>query len=495
MLTSSRNIDKKARRSYTTNRPFNVASSGIAALIEAAEESDTLSNQGNEAPGNTTPHGTSTADQVISRFIGDLSPEALLLAHVQSAAAKDNFDRDHLGIWMRDQRCRGFSDYSKAIAVSARNHAQQMRHLKLPSEAACDMLVHIYFSRINPLLGLVDERSFREARQRNRHSVVLLLAMVLVASRETSARPYLQLSDNDGQTSSPLPPRAFAQRIYSQLDWLLKAGLEKDKVTLIQAHGLMSLHWEGPCGNEDASLNLFTAVHHLQVLGIHLPRADETDRSGRARMLFWAIWVLDRLNAAFNGRPTLIHERDMADKPMFACRDKAERSTHGAFEIFVKITALLDKTIAMYRPNDSPPTGWEADFPGFEQLVEENAEMLSSSSAGMYDTRISNDVPLTSGSCARGLLSCHFDPQLPLSRDLAGSNLVTGSKSFFDIATAAPDARADVFRSPCVADRSMGRHSGHDGRVPTVSRIWTLLDEEPLQEGLGELLRHSRDDE
>jgi hypothetical protein len=328
-------------------------------------------------------------DQVISRFIGDLSPEALLLAHVQSAAKKDSFDRDHLGIWMRDQRCRGFNDYSNAITVSACNHAQQVKNFRLPRDTACDMLTNIYFARLNPLLGFVDEKSFRKSRRMGRHSVVLLLAMVLVASRETSARPYLLLSDT-GETSSPIPPRAFAQRIYSQLDWLLKAGLEEDKETLIQVHALMSLHSEGPRGNEDASLNLFTAVHHLQVLGIHLPRADETDRSGRARVLFWSTWMLDRLNAAFNGRPTLIHERDMADKPMFCCKDSMERSTYGAFHVLIQLTSLLDKTIGMYRPNNNPPSGWEDDFPGFEQLVEGYADVLSAPCAGMYMVTLSD---------------------------------------------------------------------------------------------------------
>jgi hypothetical protein len=329
--------------------------------------------------------GNPSNDQVISRFIGDLSPEALLLGHVQyEPAMYDSFDMDHLGIWMRDQRRHGFNDWSRAIAVLARNHAQQKTNFKLPSETAYDMLIQIYFAKLNPLIGLVDEPSFREAKRLGKHSVVLLLAMVLVASREASARPYLLLSDNNGETSSLVPPRAFAQRIYSQLDWLLKAGLEEDKETLIQVHGLMSLHSEGPRGNEDASLNLFTAVHYLQVLGIHLPRADETDRSGRARMLFWATWMLDKLNAAFNGRPTLIHERDMADKPMFTCKNTAECATYGGFHILIKLTCLLDKTIAMYRPNNNPPSGWEDDFPGFEQLINEHMDVLSTPCAGMW---------------------------------------------------------------------------------------------------------------
>jgi hypothetical protein len=84
--------------------------------------------------------GNPSNDQVISRFIGDLSPEALLLAHVQyEPAMYDSFDMDHLGIWMRDQRRHGFNDWSRAIAVLARNHAQQKTNLKLPSETAYDI--------------------------------------------------------------------------------------------------------------------------------------------------------------------------------------------------------------------------------------------------------------------------------------------------------------------------------------------------------------------
>jgi len=55
------------------------------------------------------------------------------------------------------------------------------------------------------------------------------------------------------------------------------------------------------------------------------------------------------MNAAFNGRPVLMHERDLR-KDLTCCFEEQEP----CFRVFLKVIELLDKVIDLYRPL---PTG------------------------------------------------------------------------------------------------------------------------------------------
>ena len=255
-----------------------------------------------------------------------------------------------------------------------KRYLRVIHDFEIPDDRVCEALSDIYFATIHHFIPLVDERAFRQARRSNNLSIALMLAVILAASRDHRAKPFLRFASKN----QLLQPREFAQRVYTHLTSLLKADAEKDKITLIQVHALMSLHCEGPTGNETASLNLVTAIHYLQVLGMHLPRADEADKSGAFSRIFWCIWSLDRLNAAFNGRPTIIHERDMAHRAAFTC-EAHETHQWVAFLIWLKLTDLLEKTIAFYRPGADPTsTGWETGFPSFEELISEDAQRIPS---------------------------------------------------------------------------------------------------------------------
>lgn len=245
-----------------------------------------------------------------------------------------------------------------------------LRDSNLPDREACDVLIDIYFSTIHQFIPLIDEASFREDRASGTLAEPLLCAVLLTACRDARARPYLRLSCPSSHSSDVLQPREFAQKIYVQITSLLKAEVERDKVTLIQVHALLSLHCEGPDGNETASLNLITAIHFCQVLGMHLPRAEETDKTGRSATIFWSLWSLDRLNAGYNGRPTIIHERDMAHKAKFSCGNDEERNRFRTFLVWLRLTELLDETISYYRPSaDQHSTGWDIGFPSFEEII------------------------------------------------------------------------------------------------------------------------------
>jgi hypothetical protein len=306
-----------------------------------------------------------------SRFIGDLCPEARLYSRTRPSSPNSDRERDHLGLWCREPAPDVVAEPKMTAANSLQRYVDVIREFEIPDEIVCEALVTIYFSTIHRFIPLVDEAAFHRDRARSKLSVSLLLAVLLAACRDSRAKPHLWFPDSGLRSSRrPLQTREFAQRIYTHLTSLLKAEAETDRIILIQVHALMSLHCEGPAGNEVASFNLFTAIHYLQVLGMHLPRADETDKSGRVATIFWSIWSLDRLNAAYNGRPTIIHERDMANKAPFTSSASTERKKFAAFIIWLKLTGLLDKTISYYRPVAEPTcTGWEEGFPSFEEVI------------------------------------------------------------------------------------------------------------------------------
>jgi hypothetical protein len=72
------------------------------------------------------------------------------------------------------------------------------------------------------------------------------------------------------------------------------------------------------------------------------------------------------MNAAFNGRPVQMHERDIR-KDLDHCFKQQEP----CFRLFLEVIMLLDKVIDLYRPLASPgaPTTLNWDFPSFEEVV------------------------------------------------------------------------------------------------------------------------------
>jgi hypothetical protein len=89
---------------------------------------------------------------------------------------------------------------------------------------------------------------------------------------------------------------------------IIEMGLVKDKIVLIQALALMSQFTDNPVGDDTSPQLCGRAVHHVQTLGLHLKRRQEDERGSYNTTLLCCIYSIDRMNAAFHGRPTLMHE-------------------------------------------------------------------------------------------------------------------------------------------------------------------------------------------
>jgi hypothetical protein len=141
---------------------------------------------------------------------------------------------------------------------------------------------------------------------------------------------------------------------------------------------LLSLHEWGPTGAEDCSLNLVQAIHHAHTIGMHLMRTDQQPTTS-LKALFWCLWSLDKWNAAMNGRPIMIHDRDMTQRV-----DDVISSFPASFRLWLRIAEKLGRVILFYRPIINGVDHEELELPAFEELIEDcDAWKLSSDLLGM----------------------------------------------------------------------------------------------------------------
>lgn len=302
------------------------------------------------------------------RFVGDLNPETVFYTQADSGGRTNQENRNEVGMWVARSKDEP-QPPNQAITESAR--LRDKAHFDsdvssdqlLPPQEDQSQLVDIYFSRIHPLLPLLDESSFRKEFHERSVPTVLMKALCLVTSKDPAAKPHLRL----GGLTSPLPPAKFAHQIHVSLSNSLNTTIELDRITTIRCLALMSLHSEGSESSEVASMNLMQAIHHTHTIGIHFGREQSNNKDEPLTPLFWVLWSLDRLNAAINGRPVMMHERDIGLKI-----DDAVPSLDSPFRIWLRLSQHLDSVIELYRPAASASLDFlERDIPSFEEIVDE----------------------------------------------------------------------------------------------------------------------------
>lgn len=355
-----------------------------------------------------------------SRFIGDLQPEAVFLrergkipvgndcGHWNKPPRQESTQQDDAGARHVDLSTTGDLTPTEKEAIDAYLSAFNVN--LLPPSEHLEALLSIYFSSIHPILPIVDKTELTDGNSRDGPSVLLQQAICLIAAKHTKARPHLTFND-----SVLLPPRDFAKRLYKSITAALSVNMEMSKVLLIQVLALLSMHAEGPAGNEQASLHLAQAIHHAHTLGLQFGRARSDDKAEYATQLFWCLWSLDKLSCATNGRPLLIHDHDNnLESPV--SKPELKRTPFG---IWLQLAGALDHVITFYRPNTDPTaTGWEEGFPNFEEMLGEDGSALDAPTLSMlelfhhcvamwaYRARSINDPIPSTPSYVRQSLAC-----------------------------------------------------------------------------------------
>ena len=312
----------------------------------------------------------STGISRVERFVGDLNPEAAIREKVD--APNGAFHRDRVGLWISNHG-ENPNRSSHVTSVGANNSEAQpvasLLHRRYTSALkACDRLprstseplASIYFSRVNHILPIVDHELFAAEYMKGAASVFLERAICLVAAKDKTASPHLRLTAGGALNTA----RKFCSEVYGGLVCAMEAGLEQDRVTRIRILALMSLHSEGYEGAEAASMHLCQAIHQAQTLGLHLERPNLAPDDSLST-LFWCLWSLDKMHASIGGRPVLLADRDIGIRR----HGSAARQSKSAFDAWFALSELLSKVISFYRPTADDTTGWETEYPSFEEII------------------------------------------------------------------------------------------------------------------------------
>lgn len=314
-----------------------------------------------------------------SRFVGDLNPEATFLAATSPTTTMTSAETDSIGVWVSrkspakfnkrnptsvtDQsRCSSGNTSDLRIPRLFASHLEDACMRLLPEEPDFQSIYKIYLEDIHPIFPVIDQVAFESTPADSPDGVLLRQAICLAASTNSMAKDFLKF---DSQTTSFSSRTEFIREIVFAIRTSLNLGLVKDKLVLIQALSLMGLFTQF-ADDRDLSAELTaSAISYCHTAGLHLRSKDNTGSLASGSRLFCCVWALDRLNAAFHGRPVLMHERDF-DRDLETCFSEQEP----CFQLFLRTVLLLDRVISLYRPEKEPVVPWEQDFPLFEDLVE-----------------------------------------------------------------------------------------------------------------------------
>ncbi|KAK5676739.1 hypothetical protein LTS10_010502 [Elasticomyces elasticus] len=307
------------------------------------------------------------------KFMSDLLPASTFLV---PGAREDERGRllpnDDIGIWIDkleyDELVKRRNDAGGVAPSQAEITARPaLTRDQRPHSAVLGPLIDVYFSKIHPILPLVDEDEFRAQQAEGEVPEPLIHAMCLVAAKDTKAWIHLKVQ----ASPSTLAPREFCSRLHASIVGALRAPCQYDKVTLVRIMALASMHSEGPDGAEESSMLLSQAMHHAQTMAIHLGQSNGTgfhiSHNLAMKRLFWSLWILDRSNSVMHGRPIFMSDIDIAIDPF-----TPGESGFPAFEAWLRITELMNKIIVFYRPNyPMDVTGWEDQYVGLEEILDD----------------------------------------------------------------------------------------------------------------------------
>ncbi|KAK7215655.1 hypothetical protein V2G26_003658 [Clonostachys chloroleuca] len=332
----------------------------------------------NSKSGPADPKRGSSRDTHL-RFVGDLSPEASLLVNRTTREGAQSVSRhDYVGVWLDQKseqptrrdiherndhgqpRAESRTDDRAPLLERLRSALSQECLVTVPPDSEYACLSSIYYAKINPIFPILHAEALDQHAEME--AVALKQCICLVASMDPSSRKHLRLMN----TERVLSQIEFRDRMAAAVKQSLNMGFLSDNMVILQVSVLMAFHVDRPGCSELSSYYCAQAVNLAQTLGLHLGWPSESDRIEKSKRIFWCVWVLDRLNAAANGRPIIIHERDM-DQTIQA----SANSQQPAFKLLILITRYLDQTISFYRPHADLPGADTVSNTSFEDMVEE----------------------------------------------------------------------------------------------------------------------------
>ncbi|KAI0179624.1 hypothetical protein GGR52DRAFT_206664 [Hypoxylon sp. FL1284] len=343
-----------------------------AAMSALGDGEDETSHTSTDHPAPHPPRFESLpeSNRHASRFVGDLSPEAILMEATSLCSTRDVSVRGGLGIWQSREVPRLTSSGS-ALAVSfpSRGAVQDMlkayvwKHCLSCSPPPSDyaVLLRIYLEKLDPVFPILG-RPLLPPPEDEVGEKVLQQIVSLAAAPDPEATNHLRLSPE----GSLLSRHDFSTSLSNSIQAIIDAGVVTDRVFLTRILAALSLYMQPSCPEEadvPALLNN-RAIHQMHTLGLQMASSDSHANNQTTRTLFCCLWALDRINSAFYGRACLIHERDVG-WDLKDCITAQEPS----FRLFLMVVELLDKVIGLYRPGNRQEKEIIIELPIFEQMI------------------------------------------------------------------------------------------------------------------------------
>lgn len=360
-------------------------SPGSQTLPNATSHS-TMSLQSSTFPVSQTSHTPVTAmgaavsdteseDDGGDRFVGELNPESIFLAATSPQSTLSPVD-DTVGIWVPREAVSGLrkrahssptssasslnSPFSSVLLACIQQQCQQV----VLSSTNYNAMHQIYVQEVHPTFPVVDLQALEiNACNPTPATHIIRQAICLAASASPRPSQYLSLPSASG-VPTLVDSATFASQLISVIRTSVDLGFVKDRLAMVQALTILGLFSHFSLQSGTAAETTARAVSHAQTIGLHLDKPkNQKDRVHLTR-LFGCIWALDKMNAAFQGRPALLHEHDFDVKleTLIAEQD-------GCFRLLLQVCLRLDSVIALYRPESRANTSSPGSYPSFEGLI------------------------------------------------------------------------------------------------------------------------------
>ncbi|KAL2817060.1 fungal-specific transcription factor domain-containing protein [Aspergillus cavernicola] len=184
----------------------------------------------------------------------------------------------------------------------------------LPGQRIADSFIAAFFDRLHPLLPVIDRfefmKNYYSIGTRNSDLSLLLLQSVLLSGSTVYRHPDLKL-----------PTTEVSWKLYMRAKALIENRFEQDRLTLVQAHLLISTFACDSCDDtiQNMWLSVGAAVRIAQGLGMHRALGKANVRPSMCRrwkLTWWTLFIHDTLCSFEWGRPRAINLADSDVEPL-----------------------------------------------------------------------------------------------------------------------------------------------------------------------------------
>lgn len=232
-----------------------------------------------------------------TRFIGNTNPSVYLLQNVELS---EEFHKAYNSVQMSTQRL--------TLDHFAEELAYKQDKLTMPPRDITDHLVRVYFKTIHVLYPIIDKKAFLKQyhHQDPTPPSPLILNTVLACACLHSEHPSIRAENG----TSDVAAREYYTRAQRMLDLKYRiASLET-----VQALVLLASHHFGDSMSGNIWLYTGMSIRVAYNLGLHRKATyvGMNEREARNRkLLWWHIYVTDRLSATALAKPPMIYDHDI----------------------------------------------------------------------------------------------------------------------------------------------------------------------------------------